>query len=308
MSKSIVSNKYFFKKLLITIGLLLLVAGTADAEQTAETFSNLHNNEGPSVQYISDDGHIVAESTEALASISVLTPDGGEIIPSGSLYTTRWETSPQAEKFDLLYSLNNGTTWKKILNKGRSSCLDCHSSSNNVWFACTDCHIVHPHTIGCTDCHSISAIHDIHANTNVQSYNWQVPCPMDNKKQCRFKVIAYDSSDIKIGEDVSDSPFTIEVVYLISPHRGKRNISGYTWTIRWQTNCTKKPVARVELKYTSGGGLWNLITTLDGNPGSYPWTVPNVSSAKCKVKVVLKDANGNILGKDTSDGFFTIQP
>jgi hypothetical protein len=308
MSKSLISSMDFMKTFFVITGFLLFYSGISYADQIAKTFNVLHNNAAPSIPYTPNNGNIVAENTEALASISVLTPNGGEFIPSGSLYTTRWETSPETEKFDLLYSLNNGTTWKKIVSTGRSSCLDCHSGSNNVWFTCTDCHIIHPHTGGCTDCHSISAIHDIHANTNVQSYNWQVPCPKNNKKQCLFKVIGYDLSDRKIGEDVSDLPFTIEVIYLVSPNGGQRLPSGYTWTIRWQTNCTKKPVAKVELKYTSGGGLWNLITTLDGNHGTYPWTVPNVSSAKCKVKVVLKDANGSILGQDVSDGFFTIYP
>jgi hypothetical protein len=54
-----------------------------------------------------------------------------------------------------------------------------------------------------------------------------------------------------------------------------------------------------------------LIKTIRGdNPGTYPWGVPPVgeTKAECKVKVELRDAFGNILAKDESDGWFTIQP
>jgi hypothetical protein len=57
------------------------------------------------------------------------------------------------------------------------------------------------------------------------------------------------------------------------------------------------------------GATWKLITKLTGTGSyNYTWLVPPESSATCMVKVVLKDANGYILGKDTSDSFFTIQP
>ncbi len=44
--------------------------------------------------------------------------------------------------------------------------------------------------------------------------------------------------------------------------------------------------------------------------GEYAWTVPDVprEESKCKVKVMLKAANGNTVGVDVSDGYFTIQP
>jgi hypothetical protein len=75
------------------------------------------------------------------------------------------------------------------------------------------------------------------------------------------------------------------------------------------------------LKYTiNGGKKWNRIKTIKGDiPGNYSWTVPDVTKAKntvpdvtkaknkCKVKVELKDTNGNSLGTDSSNGYFTIE-
>jgi hypothetical protein len=144
------------------------------------------------------------------------------------------------------------------------------------------------------------------------SYDWPVPAPKKNKTKCLVKVIGYDGSDKKVGADKSDSTFTIEVVKVTWPNGGETLTSGDIPTITWITHETKKDVARVILKYTQNGGrAWNKIATLDGNPGSYnEWTVPDVpkTKGKCLVKVVLKDAKGNTVGSDTSDGYFTIQP
>ena len=140
------------------------------------------------------------------------------------------------------------------------------------------------------------------------SYSWTVPTPANNKEKCLVKVIGYDASGVELGEDKSDAPFTIEVVKVTSPNGGEPLESGKTWTITWQTNGTISPVAKVELYYTSGGGIWKKITTRSSNTGSFPWEVPWVSSTKCKVKVVLKDASGRTVGSDVSDKVFTIKP
>jgi hypothetical protein len=48
------------------------------------------------------------------SSVTVLSPNGGEIIPCGSSYPIRWEAPPQALKFKLYYTTNRGGTWKRI--------------------------------------------------------------------------------------------------------------------------------------------------------------------------------------------------
>jgi hypothetical protein len=141
-------------------------------------------------------------------------------------------------------------------------------------------------------------------------YDWTVPTPIKNKMNCLVKVIGYDASDKKVGADKSDSTFTIEVVKVTSPDGGETLTGGGLHTITWQTNVTKKPVEKVVLSYTKNGGRkWKKIETIVGsNPGTYAWTVPVVTKikSKCKVKVVLKDAKGNTVGSDTSDGYFTL--
>ena len=127
-----------------------------------------------------------------------------------------------------------------------------------------------------------------------------------------MKVIAYDSADKKISEEISATFFTIEVIRITSLNGDDTLISGDIYNIEWDTHGTKEEIAKVVLKYTvNGGKKWNRIKTIKGdNPGNYSWTVPDVTKAKtkCKVKVELKDTNGNSLGRDSSNGYFTIEP
>jgi hypothetical protein len=145
------------------------------------------------------------------------------------------------------------------------------------------------------------------------SLTWDVPVPLNNKTKCLIKVSAINANGQLIASDRSDAPFTIEVVKLNTPNGGESLISGSSYDITWSTNTTKNPVSKVILQYTLDGGLtWKQITTFTGgnNPGTYTWQVPTVISTKtkCKVKVVLKDSAGNVVGSDLSDGFFTINP
>jgi hypothetical protein len=47
-------------------------------------------------------------------AVTLLAPNGGEVIPSGSTYTIQWGVSSQAVTFRLKYSLDNGMTWMPI--------------------------------------------------------------------------------------------------------------------------------------------------------------------------------------------------
>ena len=144
------------------------------------------------------------------------------------------------------------------------------------------------------------------------SYDWQVPTPPRNMKNCLVKVIGYEASGKKVGADKSNSTFAIEVLTLTSPNGGEILTSRDQHTITWITRGTKKSVAKVKLLYTKNGGKkWIPTHTFKGeNTGTYDWTVPDVpdTKSKCKVKVVLKDASGKKVGSDTSDSDFIIEP
>ncbi|HYQ48123.1 MAG TPA: hypothetical protein VEP69_03570, partial [Thermodesulfovibrionales bacterium] len=142
------------------------------------------------------------------------------------------------------------------------------------------------------------------------SYNWPVPVPSNNKPNCLVTVKGYNDLNVKVGADSSDEPFTIEVLKLTYPNGGETFTSGDSPTITWASNIP--PADHVVLSYTLDNGLtWKKIdtTTDPSDDGSFTWTVPTLGKAKTsKVKIVLKNAAGNTLGKDMSDAVFTINP
>jgi uncharacterized delta-60 repeat protein len=221
---------------------------------------------------IQPDGKIVvsgyAESDGLLIrlqpSVTLFTPIGGEVIPSGSDHEIKWCSPNAGESFNLKYSVNNGRKWRKIVNG----------------------------VFGTT-------------------YTWTVPVPRGNENKCLVKIIGFDDTGAKIGTDRSDKVFAIEVVKVTYPDGGETFTPLDTETITWNTNATRKPVAEAKLYYTKNGGkTWTLIGVDTGNSGSFEWTVPDFSNPKykCRIKILLKGESGETVGKDASDGFFSIVP
>lgn len=151
----------------------------------------------------------------------------------------------------------------------------------------------------------------IATNLTTNTYDWTVPSSVGNRAACRIRVIGLNAANRAVGADISDAPFTIETVRVLSPNGGESFVSGAQETISWQTNATVVPVARVRLFYSiNGGRTWRAITTITtGNPGSYVWTVPTVASAYSNVRVRVLLLNGRRnLGVDMSDAVFSIIP
>ena len=149
---------------------------------------------------------------------------------------------------------------------------------------------------------------------NASFYDWQIPPDNKNRKACLVKVMAYNQNGVKVGMDKSDKPFSIEVVKLTSPNGGEVLQPG-PFDIAWEIYETIRDVTKVQLSYTTNGGITWIpipigVPPQNYGPGSYSesWTVPSVDKNRCTVKVVLKDAQGATIGSDKSDSLFKIQP
>jgi lipoprotein signal peptidase len=194
--------------------------------------------------------------------LTLFSPQGGEEIPSGSTFLLEWQSPPNAVRFNLRYSLDNGETWRAIIN-----------------------------------------------NLTVTDYDWPVPTPAGNKRNCLVRVIGYNASGLMVGTDIS-KPFTIEVAKIVQPNGGETLSSGSSYPIQWEINGTKSPVTKVNLYYTMDGGVsYGLINNLAGSDRSYNWTVPTPLRNKkntCYVKVVAYNGS-TIVGSVRSDKPFTIE-
>jgi len=60
----------------------------------------------------------------AVAVFELIQPNGGEIIPSQSVYTIQWSPSAQTVIYDLFYSTNGGKSWSRIAKKVTALSLD----------------------------------------------------------------------------------------------------------------------------------------------------------------------------------------
>jgi hypothetical protein len=88
------------------------VAGGTDSPDfptTPSAYDRIHND-----GRYGGDAFVSKFDSSLLAVVTVISPNGGEIIPSGSEFTIIWEALPEAVKFTLMCSLDNGITWTLI--------------------------------------------------------------------------------------------------------------------------------------------------------------------------------------------------
>jgi hypothetical protein len=149
----------------------------------------------------------------------------------------------------------------------------------------------------------------IDSNITGNSYHWVLPLQVNNITKAKVKVVGFNDRDSSIVSAASTS-FAIEVVRLISPNGTEVWDEGSDQAVTWVANTTKSPVTTVKLSFSTDNGLtWVSIPTDNVNDGSQNWTLPPVKGDKSKsrLKIILKDASGNTVGKDISDAAFTIK-
>ena len=144
---------------------------------------------------------------------------------------------------------------------------------------------------------------------NIRGYRWRIPAQNGKKPKCFVKIIAKNARGKVIGQDLSNRPFVIDVLKLVTPNGGETLTAKSRSLIRWRTYALTRPVAKVLLQYTTNGGKrWKTFKTFTGrNPGRFRWVIPRVSSTSCKVRVLLKDRRNKNIAADASDKVFTIQ-
>jgi hypothetical protein len=113
------------------------------------------------------------------------------------------------------------------------------------------------------------------------SYSWMVPNVYSS--QCLVKISDVSDGSIK---DQSNSVFSIvplAFLSVISPKGGESWTAGSNQSITWIT----MHVTNVKIEYSTNGGVsWVIINaSISASMGSYSWTVPNVSSSQCLVRV-----------------------
>ena len=191
--------------------------------------------------------------TMFIPTISVISPNGGEVFLGGSFRDIKWNAS-DARKVKLEYTFDNGRNWLVI----EDSVLATPSS-----------------------------------------YSWGVPAL--NSSNCKIRI-----TDITNNiNDLSDNKFSITLtgVTIQSPNGSERWQSNTVHDITWISS----NVTAVKIEFSSDNGVsWSVVPNGGNIPaelGTFSWTLPNISSLQCKVKV-SSTVNANL--SDQSDYTFSI--
>lgn len=130
------------------------------------------------------------------------------------------------------------------------------------------------------------------------SYSWMVPNAPSTS--CRIRITDAISP---VVNDMSDTSFEITYpVKVLSPNGGENWIVGSVQNIIWSA---ASEVSAIKIEYSTNGGLlWTTIqNSVPAATGFYAWTIPNVPSASCLIKVSVA---GNSALFDLSNALYTI--
>jgi len=197
-------------------------------------------------------------------SVSVITPNGGEVWNIGEVDTIRWfaQDNVRIDSVVIEYSTNSGSTWSYLIT----------------------------------------------ITTGDSIFPWVVPETPSN--QCLVRIKAFDNNENE-GEDISDSLFTIydpeaPVIQVLVPNGGEVWYWDEVHQIRWNSSDNIGIESlNIYLSVDSGMTYPFLIAHFNTNDSIYEWTIPEVNSDRCLIKITGYDISNNT-GFDTSDSCFTI--
>ncbi|MCK6615110.1 MAG: hypothetical protein L6Q47_12800, partial [Ignavibacteriaceae bacterium] len=280
-------------------------------------------------------------------AVTVISPNGGESLNSGSQYTINWN-SQSIEKVKIEFTSNNGASWSfvdsvtssgqylwtipavsSVLCKIRVSDLTDGfpvDVSDEVFSVSTAA----PQSIAVTSPNGGEVLSSganrliswtssgidfvqleyttnngvdwttITASTESDgAYLWSpVPSVVTNNARIRISDAADGSP-----EDLSDAVFSIApdpAVEVLYPDGGETFLSGSVQNILWSSS----NLDNVKIEFTTNNGSsWTVIAATTPSTGTYAWTVPNVNSLLCKVRI-SDPSDGEPF--DISNGSFTI--
>jgi hypothetical protein len=125
--------------------------------------------------------------------------------------------------------------------------------------------------------------------------------PDTSASGCLIRVSDYSDSSVNNTKEIVFSMLERASITLNSPNGEENWLKGSTQTITWTTD---GPVDNIKIQYSiDNGSSWNTIILSVQNNGSFLWTLPDISSDQCMVKI--SDASDGDVS-DTSDHVFLI--
>ncbi len=120
----------------------------------------------------------------------------------------------------------------------------------------------------------------------------------------------YSSSDISSNgireHNCNNGDILAPTVQINSPSVGEVLKSNVDYNITWKATDNIGVVSRKILFSKDNGSKWEAIDSASGNTGTFTWTVPEIDSKECKIKIYAYDKAGNRGQKES--GVFSIEP
>lgn len=216
------------------------------------------------------------------ASVTLLSPDGGEEFFNGSIRPIRW-TSQSVINVRLEYSTNNGSNWV-LINDSIPSSRTFFS-----WLVPSNMNTstARVRIVDRTD----YSIGDSSTNSFLISSSPEID------------IIKYRGGNFDGYASDNSAPKSLQ---LLTPNGGEIWSGATLQNITWSS----QNVSNVKLEFSSNNGSsWNLIINpYPASTGTYPWNVPGagpLGSTQCLVRV--SDAQDSLLN-DMSNNTWTITP
>lgn len=117
---------------------------------------------------------------------------------------------------------------------------------------------------------------------DAKSFTWKVP--VIRSSQCLLRITDMDTQNYSVR---TASPFTIRnSLAVLTPDGRDRLTEGNVRTISWKAIGTE----RVRIEFTNDGTTWTEIAGyIDASLGAFAWTVPNIASEHCGIRVTDAD-------------------
>ncbi|MBN1998175.1 FG-GAP repeat protein [candidate division KSB1 bacterium] len=133
--------------------------------------------------------------------------------------------------------------------------------------------------------------------SNKESANWEVTGPAS--EDCLVRITQVNDGAV----DESNAPFSIvnPSITVISPNGGETWSAGEFRDIKWNSRGNMNKV-KIEYSYNFGS-TWTIIEDSTLNSGQYTWTVPQIKSNQCLIRIA--DARDGF-PIDQSDNIFSI--
>jgi hypothetical protein len=220
--------------------------------------------------------------------LTILTPNGGESLRSGSSKDIKWNVRIPTEQL-------NRVVTKSIIADDNEFTTDKSdfggdgSVQSNFSFV-----IIQYSTNNGNSWVNIDSL----IPGSQETYNWIVPSV--SSEECKIRILDFTNRD---RGDTTDAAFTIYKPSLVLTHPNTAVVwrSASQQTIQWTSNDVQ--TVRVDFSTNNGASWFTIKQSQPADSGKYTWTVPALTSTECKIRIL---ADNNLAVGDTSDVPFTV--